>query len=302
MSTTASPHSADPSASGPLHALRSNRYDQVASLIVTMLIILGLLVFCMFIAWLGTRVFVTKLAVAVPLQQVGGGITDGIVGESMELNSPTWQDIAAESDVVEPAFQDQVAAVIEAVSETEADVADPFETTMVEAGRGGTRQKGTGNRPGKGRGEGYPGIPPEDRWEIQFPAGGLPDVYAKQLDFFDIELAVIGEGNDVYVATDLAFVLPTVNTIPKVDRKTWLWWSWRSGQLRDADRALLQKAGVPVGRKPTFQLYPDVTEQRLLRLEHDYQNVDASRIKKTVFEVIAVSGGYDFKVIDQKLL
>lgn len=276
-------------------------YEQVASMLLALLILLGSIAFCLFMAWLGMRVLFPPLkSVPVRFEQVGGGMESGFVGESMQLDSPTPQDIAAESDLTEPELQETLKTVLEAVALREADLDDPTISEEESTNKGGGQQTGTGNRPGYGFGPGKPGIPPHMRWEISFGDGNTLEVYARELDFFKIELGVLGPGRVTY-AKNLSKPKPDVTSGPSGQDKR-LYMTWRQGRLKEADRELIAKAGIPAAGKLVLQFYPDATEQELLRLEHEFKGRDASQIRKTRFRVRPQGRGYEFYVLDQTYL
>ncbi|HUY87592.1 MAG TPA: hypothetical protein VMV10_02545 [Pirellulales bacterium] len=283
----------------PVTVQQESAYERVASMLLALLILIGVVVFCLLMAWLGSRVFFPPLkSVPVRLEQVGGGIESGVVGESMQLDSPTPQDVAQESDLVEPDFQDTLKTVLDAVALREADLDTPAETEQDTTNKGGGQQTGTGNVAGYGSGPGKPGIPPHLRWQIHFDAGGTLDGYAKQLDFFKIELGVLDSKQVIY-ASNLSFPKATVRTGPGGPSEQRLYFSWRHGKLREADHDLIQRAGVQAAGKMVLQFYPDPVEQMLLHLEQDYRGLDASKIRKTVFGIRKQGKGYEFFVIDQ---
>lgn len=274
-------------------------YERVASMLLALLILIGVVAFCLLMAWLGSRVFFPPLkSVPVRLEQVGGGVESGVVGESMQMDSPTPQDVAQESDLVEPDFQDTLKTVLDAVALREADLDTPADTEQDTLNKGGGQQIGKGNVAGYGSGPGKPGIPPQLRWQIHFDAGGTLDGYARQLDFFKIELGVL-EKKQVTYASNLSFPKPTLRTGPGGPAEQRLYFSWRHGQLREADRELVQRAGVQAAGKLVLQFYPDEVEQMLLHLERDYRGLDASKIRRTVYAIRKQGAGYEFYVIDQ---
>ncbi len=299
MSSPAATASKPNPARAALRDLHPSAYERVASMLLALLILLGLIVFCMFIAWLGSRLFVPELPVPIPLEQVGGGISGGFVGESMPLDSPTWQDVAGETDIQQPEFQQTVAAVMESVATRQADLADPNVAEVTGESRGGTRQTGTGNRPGKGFGEGRPGIPPHMRWEIRFPEGKSLEEYARYLDFFKIELGVLGAGSDVGLVSSLSRVPPAVRMRPRIEQAQVMFMTWRTGKLLESDKQLAQRAGLDTEGKTILQFFPYETEQLLLRLERDFRGVEAGKIRKTVYQVEASADGFSYKVVDQ---
>lgn len=270
-------------------------------MLLALLILLGSIAFCLFMAWLGMRVLFPQMkSVPVRIEQVGGGMESGFVGESMQLDSPTPQDIAAESDLTEPQLQETLKTVLEAVALREADLDDPTISDEELTGKSGGQQTGTGNRPGYGFGPGKPGIPPHMRWEISFGDGNTLDVYARELDYFKIELGVYGPGRVTY-AKSLSKPKPDVYTGASKDDKR-LYMTWKQGKLKEADRELMAKAGIPAAGKVVLQFYPDETEQTLLQLEQAFKGRDASQIRKTRFRVRPKGRDYEFYVLDQTYL
>jgi hypothetical protein len=271
-------------------------------MLLALLVLLGTIAFCLFMAWLGTKVFFpSPRAVPVRLEPVGGGIQSGVVGENTRLDSPTPEDIAAETNLAEPELQDTLKTVLDAVALHTADIDIPTESEEETTKPGGSQQIGDGTVAGYGiEGPGRPGIPPQMRWEISFADGQSLDLYARQLDFFHIELGAVGVGQVTY-AENLSKRKPDVYTGPSGKEKR-LYMTWRIGRLKEADRELLGRAGINAAGIPVLQFYPRETEQLLLQVEHDYDGRDVSTIRKTRFGVRSVGSGYEFYVIEQTYL
>lgn len=271
-------------------------------MLLSLLILLGAIALCLFMAWLGMRVLRPPVvSVAVRLEQVGGGFPDGVVGESMQLDSPTNAMVAAESDLVDPDLKSTLDVVLDAVSTNVVNIDIPIESDEVTTKQPGGKQIGDGKVPGWGLGgDGRPGIPPQLRWEISFADGQTLDIYARQLDAFGIELGVLGVGQVTY-AKNLSKPRPDVYTGPTAADKR-LYMMWRVGRLREADRDLVQKAGINPAGKQVLQFYPDPTEQALLRAEKDFKGRDAGTIRKTRFGVRPAGKTYEFYVIEQTYL
>lgn len=276
-------------------------YDRVASLLISLLIFLSITAAFLFVVWFTNRVFARQEAVPVVMQDVGGGSLDGIAGESIEIESPNQDEIAEETDLEdEPELQETLAMVMDTIATREADLADPSLTDEISSSRSGA-STGDGRAPGLGSGDGTPGVPRAQRWEIRFADGATLDEYAKQLDFFKIELGAIGATSTVYYASNLAANKPTQRTAPG-DQEKRLYMSWQGGSLRSADKALLNRAGIKTDGRLLVQFYPPETESVLLGQELAYKNRNQSEIRKTVFGVRAAGGGYEFYVIDQSYL
>ena len=271
-------------------------------MITTLLVLVGAGVFCLFVAWLGGPRIEYRFALAPPLAP-GDGVTTEDVEESKQLDSPEWQDLLSESDLVDPSFNDPSTEIIAVVGPIEASLLDNIDALTSDSG-GGTQQVGTGRKPG-GDGKGpVPGepiarIPPNERWQIRFREGLSLDEYARQLDHFGIELAVTPHGDEVRVVRNLSAPRPTVVSLAESERREWLMYVWAAGRLREADRRLLERAGIGVGQEPTVQLYPPATEALLAAREREFRGLPAAKIRRTVFEVVATDNGYEFKVVEQ---
>lgn len=301
MTTVAGPSTArHPTARVRNPALNVSLYERVASLLIALLILVGAVVLLLLIAWLSMNLlFIGQKPVPVRYQQVGGGM-DGIDPRGMQLDSPTEQEVAMESDLAEPEFQESVAAVIEALATLPVNLDDPALTEQEEPKRGGGKQTGTGDSPAPGSGPGIPGIPPQERWEISFERGSTLQRYARQLDFFEIELGVLEGTHQVAYAYNLSKSKPDVRRQPRPDPR--LYFSWRQGELQQADRELLARAGIPAAGKIILQFYPDPVEQKLLELEENFKGRKASEIRKTRYGIRPAGGGFEFYVIDQTYL
>jgi hypothetical protein len=77
--------------------------------------------------------------------------------------------------------------------------------------------------------------------------------------------------------------------------------TWRSGELIEADKSLLAKAGVDTVGRVVLQLYSPQTEAELAGLEQKQLGMRPLKdIKRTVFGIRNKPGGYEFYVISQE--
>lgn len=292
--------------------LRVSPYDNVAGLLLTLLILLGMAVVLLFVVWLSSRVFAVHKAVPVVLEDVGGGgREDGVLGESLELDAPDADQISQEADLPEQAVENTLSRVSDAISSLSAELDDPLLTDEIETSRGkstgdgrraglgsgGGTGNGQGTGSGDGTGSGPGGIPRHKRWEIFFQEGETLEGYAQQLDFFGIELGVVGGGNVDY-ARRLAQPKPE-QFAGASDAEQRLYMSWRQGGLKQADITLLKRAGIDAKGKIALQFYPPAVENQLAQLEAAFAGRHASQIRRTRFGVRGEAGRYEFYVIDQ---
>lgn len=280
-------------------SLRVSRYDQVAGMLLATLLVMGTITALMALILFADRLFWVTPAVPVTvLEDVGGGGSGQVLGSEQAFEEPT----AAE--VPQSGIQVPLEQALESVAAVVAAKAPDFDAIYGSPKLG--KGEGTGTGDGRGKGPGGPGtadgIPAYERWEIRMSAENLAE-YAKQLDFFKVELAVAGGGSPVveYVS-NLSAAKPTVRIgDPKDEHR--LRFLHRSGELREGDRQLATKAGVKTEGRVVFQFYNDATYKSLLALEAARKgNRRVKDVRRTVFGVRANKGGYEFYVIDQQYM
>lgn len=277
--------------------LKVSRYDAAAGWIISLLILIGLAVASLFLIWATSRIFVTQAPVPVLLEEIGGGREDGVIGESMEIDAPDAEEIAQESELTEPQIEQALDQITDVVATLQADLTTPAESEDIESGGGG-KSHGDGRQVGRGSGSGEPGIPRAQRWEIYFQDGGTLESYARQLDFFKIELGVVGGTNQVQYAFHLAQPKPDTRVGPAGDENR-LYMTWRRGSLQQADQELVSRAGLSAAGRLVVQFYPPDTENLLANVERNFRGLEATKIRKTRFGVREAGSGFEFFVIDQ---
>jgi len=275
--------------------LETSRYDQVAGLLVAVLCVFGFITLMMFLVWLSTRLFWVQAAIPVTvLEDVGGGGSGQLLGGQQDLVEPSPEEF---QEVIDPPVEQSLESLSSVVTTEAAELESLEGSTSLGSGEEG----GAGD--GRGVGPGGPGtsdgIPAWERWEVQMSARSDAE-YARQLDFFEIELGVAGGGSPVveYISK-LSAAKPTVRTGEPKDEKR-LNFLHRSGELRAADRRLAAKAGVNTDGRVVFQFYDQKTYTRLLALENQHKGSRRIReVRKTIFAVRGTAGSYEFHVIDQ---
>lgn len=277
---------------------RVSSYERVVSMLLALVMMVGALVGGLLLVWLTSRVYPIQKSVPVTMTEGGGGgMPNGVANDSMEIKTPTNDEIAAETDLEQPVFSESLSVITDAVALHHADLDSPQFIDTFGGGRGKPLQ-GTGNSPGLGNGSGAPGVARERRWEIHFPEGSTLQEYGHQLDAFGIELGVIGTSQKIEYGSHWSNNPPQSRTGQRHEESR-LYMSWRSGKLRDADESLLKKAGISAAGKIIVQFYPLPVEQQLSQLEHKFANRDEQQIRKTRFGVRRRGAAYEFYVIDQ---
>jgi hypothetical protein len=266
-------------------------------MLIAALLMLGTVTLLMFGMWLSSRLFRVRPAVPVRLlEDVGGGGSGaGTTGSERELEEPSPEELQETPEIPPEQQLESISTMVAA----EAELLDRLEGET-SSGHG----EGTGQGDGRGVGPGGPGtsdgIPAWERWEVKLQASNL-NTYAQQLDHFKVELGVAGGGDpNVHYISNLAAGKPTVRVGNPKDEKR-LRFTHRSGQLREADRALAAKAGVDTKGRVVFQFYSPEMYQRLLTLENEKMGKHRIiQVLRTTFAVRGTPGKWDFFVISQE--
>lgn len=281
-------------------SLGVSRYDQVAGLLVAVLMVFGFVTFMMFLIWLSSQIFWVRAAAPVTmLEDVGGGGSGQLQTGEREMEEPNPEEL---QELTEPPVEQSLEAISSIVN-VEAEQLQTLESSL---GAGMGKGKGTGIGDGTGPGSGpgtSDGIPAWERWEIRMRADSDAE-YAKQLDFFKVELGVAGGGNpNVDYISNLSSAKPTVRLGQDPKNEKRLRFLHRSGELRQADRRLAAKAGVKTDGRVVFQFYDQQTYNLLLSLEAAKKgNRRIKDVRRTVFAVRGSAGRYEFYVVEQQYI
>ena len=208
------------------------------------------------------------------------------------------------SEFEQPNVEARPAAMLDTVAEAGQNLAEiDVSAVMPNGGRVATGKRrskvGTGG-PGYGSGPGDGGVRREDRWSIMYKTGQTADEYARQLDAFGVELAII-KGNSLVYASHFSQSQPT-RRIGSGSEDKRLFFLWRGQGRKTSDLALLSKAGLDVGESEIFQFYPSATEQTLEQLEVRFKGRQPAEIRKTRFGVVEAGSSYAFEVLSQETL
>lgn len=270
------------------YLLRVTRYENVASLVIALLILVGMAVLIMFLLWLRSTILAAQVAVPVQLEQIGEG---GGLGDSMEFEDV--EEVGLETELEDPELMETLPTISDAVATKAAILEDPSLFDAEKTGRGGP--KGDGRAPGSGGGR--PGRP--RRWEIVFDRGNTVETYARQLDFFRIWLGVPMADGRVVFAYNLAKDRPDTATKTYEEEKR-MYLTWLGQGMQEADRELLAKADIDPGNRPILKFIEDEVAADLQTKEKAKAGPDkVDKVRATRFGVRAAGRGYEFYVIDQ---
>ncbi len=274
--------------------LRTQKVDVVASLLMSLFIITGALVFVLFVIWFTSTYKWETGGIQVEEERVAGR-GDHAEGFARDIEPPG----AEEADFLnEPTLAESLEAVTDAVTSVAAtmdNVDTDANASAVGSGRGDSRPPGP-------LGEGEDIVSRFERWELKFLAKDVK-TYASQLDHYKIELGCIGKSKLVDYA--FGFAGAPQKRSGKGSEEKRLYFMWRQeGPLVAFDRQLLGQAGVQTQGRQLLKFIPKDLEDRLYQTEMKYAiNRGHSKVReiaKTVFESQPVSSGFDFVVIEQR--
>jgi hypothetical protein len=306
--------------------IKVSTYDHVASWIVSLLVVVGVCVLALLAVWLSKHISFSHMTAPVEIVEYSGyggrGDHAAGFGRDAELGEPGMEPGEGGGETAEPSMESMMTAVTDVVSSQAAAVdamVAPVASSAALAGGGegaGGNPVGGGTGVGWGKGKGIgdsrkPGplgegpegvLPPWERWEVRFSTAGI-DLYARQLDFFKIELAAIGGGRpQVDYACNVSKPKPD-HRLGKPDEEKRIYMTWRDARSPIAvfDRQLLQRAGVATDRRLVLQFIPEDTERQLGLLEaQNAKGRNPLEFYRTVFGVREARGRFEFFVIEQR--
>lgn len=290
--------------SPPQPVMGTTRYDKAsAGMIAAVAGLLGLTALLVAV-WFTNRIPAPPEPVPIEIVEMPGGFEDGEPDESLELESP-------EEEVPDPAIaettdeQSQIEEMLETIVELSDSASQEVDTIESESSKN-TGQvgsaSGTGKRPLGMGGGGKGGFPREQRWRIKFDDGDL-ETYAKQLDFFNIELGALFRDGRLVFIKNLSQPKPTQRVVQTGAGEDRLYMTWRGGSRKQADASLFKKAGIPnASEAMLMHFYAPETEQLLARTEVAYRNRKSDEIRSTYFNVRKDGAGFKFVVTSQSYL
>jgi hypothetical protein len=144
-------------------------------------------------------------------------------------------------------------------------------------------------------------IPRHERWEIAFPPGNTSESYTRQLDYFRIELGLVGSSDEITYLTNLSDPSPTKRTAPAAE-ETRLYLVWSRGAIREADEQLAARAKIATSGKTFVHFCPPQIETEMARLEDaEAKKHGRKHVRRTVFGIRPNGfGGYQFYVVEQQ--
>ncbi len=288
------------------HQLRLSSYDRVSSWLISLLVVVGVGVGALVIIFVTRQFIIKDFSVPVTPIQTGGGGTGGTgepTGPGTDLEPPGVE----ESPLMEEPLEDTLSAVTSAVATKTAIISDETIDLSIDpegSSQGDRRTPGSGGGSGGGHGGGIgSGFGPgrggrEPQREIRFEPSDLAE-YAKWLDYFKIELGVLGQDNKVYYVYNLSQPKPSVRSGDPL-QETRLYMNPAESMFAALDRQLATKAGIADKGRIILQFFPPETQAILFGLEQKKAgNRTPQQIRRTVFRVTRQGDGFEFSVEEQ---
>ena len=279
--------------------LKVTQYDLASSFMMAVVIGLGIAVVWLAIVWITNRLGEPERPTELELFDPGGFL-DGTPDETLRLDNDQ-PEIRDPSPLDTPTDETEIEEVIDTVlelAEKATVLAQPqFEVDSEPTGTVGSAS-GTGRR-ALGDGPGKSGFPRDQRWFVRFSERGTLNEYARQLDFFGIELGAEFPGGKLTYLSNVSEDKSVKRDLNNRSDEKRLNMSWRGGNRRKADIQLFRKAGIDVTGARIRHFYPPETEAKMVRREREYRNRPVSQILRTYFLVRSANSGYKFVVTRQ---
>lgn len=137
-------------------------------------------------------------------------------------------------------------------------------------------------------------------WEIRFADNLDLAEYARQLDFFKIEIGATAKSGRTEYIREVTRTKPPKH-VGQLDDDDRVRVKWLRGTLHAADRKLLAKAGINSQSKELWHFLPPDVRATLDQLERDYAGLSPGEVRRTCYLVRAKqrAAGYEFVVIEQ---
>ena len=224
--------------------------------------------------------------------------------DPLEPNSKMRLELEESKDFLEPGVQEfpevavpQLAQVLTAASAAVSSVQGSPEFGI------GSKSKSGPGKPTRGP---SPDLEPSQtpahkRWSIKFQADDI-DMYAKQLSFFNIDVAAIHQSrNSIWRVNDVAGANTVVLTSRQQEDRT-LRFQHRKPFMQRWDRELCERAGVKVDNTIQSHFYPASTQRELEKVESiavAQSKRQLKDVRKTTFKIIEKKDeGFSFEVAE----
>ncbi|MEZ6128541.1 MAG: hypothetical protein R3C59_07645 [Planctomycetaceae bacterium] len=286
---------------GRIPVMSETKYDMATSAQIALALGLTAIAGLLIAIWLSNLLpEVTVLPVVMTAGD--GGYEDGDPNETLDVESiEDPSDDPSLSNDQNMTQLEQITDQVITLSENASQLTAPNEYSDSSAGGNPGSAEGSGGRPLGTGGGGKGGTKREQRWLVQFADKGDLKSYARQLEFFKIELGCAFKDGRIYYLKNMASS-PTLRQDRLSSQDQRLFMNWEGGDRVQADIELLAKAGVPdPASGSVLHFYDPATEQMMAQIELAYANKPVEQIRRTYFQVRRQGSGYEFFVSNQKL-
>jgi hypothetical protein len=299
--STANPTQSKSASGGILHvdetSMRTNKVEQVSSLLISIAVMLAFAVGMLFLLFLLSMNWTRTLPMELEAERIAGR-GDNAAGFERDFDPPAADEV---EQLSEPALEQTIQMVNDAIAAIAS-----MDTIIANDAIAGDRSGQGDSRPPGPEGEGVDGVHRGERWELKFSARDRK-AYAGQLDAFGIELAAIGGGIPTIDYASTLAKAPKARSSTR-DQEKRLFFSYvTNNALMQYDKALLQSAGVNIKERTVLKFIPKELEDTLALAEKAHyvekrsKDFRVSDIAKTIFECKATKNGkFEWAVIDQR--
>ncbi|MFN5395076.1 MAG: hypothetical protein ACK5EO_14340 [Planctomycetota bacterium] len=299
--STANPTQSKSASGGILHvdetSMRTNKVEQVSSLLISIAVMLAFAVGMLFLLFLLSMNWTRTLPMELEAERIAGR-GDNAAGFERDFDPPAADEV---EQLSEPALEQTIQMVNDAIAAIAS-----MDTIIANDAIAGDRSGQGDSRPPGPEGEGVDGVHRGERWELKFSARDRKS-YAGQLDAFGIELAAIGGGIPTIDYASTLAKAPKARSSTR-DQEKRLFFSYvTNNALMQFDKALLQSAGVNIKERTVLKFIPKELEDTLALAEKAHyvekrsKDFRVSDIAKTIFECKATKNGkFEWAVIDQR--
>ncbi len=274
------------------YQLSVNSFDRTATLLVALLVMVSVTVLGLAIVFFTSKLISSVEPIpVVPVEASSPNANQGLARE------PEPPGIEEAPELSEPKLLDTLDALTSTIASDPALFSDEVIDADKEIGKG----KGLGDS--RMAGEGGEGVvervPRWQRWKFRFEPKSLAD-YGAWLDFYKIEIGVLGRDNRVHYAAGFSGGKQvTHDGDPRQDKRGYA--APTDGPMPALTMQLARKAGIARHGSIILLFYPFEVESILWTLEQKHaQGRDVNTIRQTVFTVIHNRDGYKFEVVEQK--
>ena len=152
--------------------------------------------------------------------------------------------------------------------------------------------------PGQGHGD-REVVPEYQRWKIEHDAANILE-YMKQLQFFDLEIAIIQmEGSVITRLRDVAGNPQVIESKRSEERKT-LWFTPADEKLEEWNESLAKQNGVELDNSFTALFYPIKIRETLRQIEKDWLDKTGRKlieVRQARFKIVPVEDRFEFRLI-----